>query len=163
MSTMKFERRAEAGADPEGHEPHEVMDRLAGLLPEGALGDAVRGLRAEEVSGPGGLLSQLAGRVVEAALEAELTEHLGHPPGGRPQGPNADAAVGLRREVRTEVVQHERQPQVRRVERADVAAEREKLAAALAQFDVTIEPVAAQIVGGQQASDAVRALVGRSP
>ena len=36
----------------------------------------------------GGLLSQLAGRVVEAALEAELTEHLRHPPGGRPQGPN---------------------------------------------------------------------------
>jgi putative transposase len=26
--------------------------------------------------------------VVEAALEAELTEHLGHPPGGRPQGTN---------------------------------------------------------------------------
>jgi putative transposase len=25
---------------------------------------------------------------VEAALEAEMTEHLGHPPGGRPQGPN---------------------------------------------------------------------------
>jgi putative transposase len=33
-------------------------------------------------------LSQLAGRVVEAAMEAELTEHLGHPPGGVPQGPN---------------------------------------------------------------------------
>jgi putative transposase len=58
------------------------------LLPEGALDDAVRGLSPEELSGPGGLLSQLAGRVVQAALEAELTEHLGHPPGGMPQGPN---------------------------------------------------------------------------
>ncbi|MGH3029355.1 MAG: IS256 family transposase, partial [Gaiellaceae bacterium] len=33
--------------------------------------------------GPGGLITQLAGRVIEAALEAELTEHLGHPPGAQ--------------------------------------------------------------------------------
>ena len=89
MSTMKSERGPYEGADPEGQGlPPEVVDRLAGLLPEGALDDAVRGLRPEELSGPGGLLSRLAGRVVEAALEAEMTEHLGHPPGGRPQGPN---------------------------------------------------------------------------
>jgi len=89
MSTMKSKGRPHQGADPAGPQPpQEVVDRLAGLLPEGALDDAVRGLRPEELSGPGGLLSQLAGRVVEAALEAELTDHLGHPPGGRPQGPN---------------------------------------------------------------------------
>jgi hypothetical protein len=68
MSTMKSKRRAEQGVDPEGQPPQEVVDRLAGLLPEGALDDAVKGLRAEELSGPGGPLSQLAGRVVEAAL-----------------------------------------------------------------------------------------------
>jgi hypothetical protein len=74
-------RRPEPGADPEGQQPpQEVIDRLAGLLPEGALEDAVKGLRPEELSGPGGLLSQLAGRVVEAALEAEMTEHLGVDP-----------------------------------------------------------------------------------
>src|SRR4051794_16086912 len=89
MSTMKSERGPHEGADPEGQGlAPEVVDRLAGLLPEGALDDAVRGLKPEELSGPGGLLSQLAGRVVEAALEAEITEHLGHPPGGRPQGAN---------------------------------------------------------------------------
>src|SRR4051812_6192471 len=89
MSTMKSERRPGPGADGEGQEPQQaVVDRLAELLPEGALDDAVRGLKPEELSGPGGLLSQLAGRVVEAALEAEMTEHLGHPPGGRPQGSN---------------------------------------------------------------------------
>src|SRR4051812_45265967 len=89
MSTMQSERHSAPGVEPDGHEPpQEVVDRLAELLPEGALDDAVRGLRPEELSGPGGLLSQLAGRVVEAALEAELTNHLGHPPGGRPQGPN---------------------------------------------------------------------------
>ncbi len=82
---MKSKRRP-GGADAEP--PPEVIDRLAELLPEGALDDAVRGLKPEELSGQGGLLSQLAGRVVEAALEAEMTEHLGHRPGGVPQGAN---------------------------------------------------------------------------
>jgi putative transposase len=85
---MKSDRRSGRDAEPVEQPPGEVLDRLAELLPEGALDDAVRGLRPEQLSGPGGLLSQLAGRVVEAALEAELTEHLGHPPGGRPQGTN---------------------------------------------------------------------------
>lgn len=68
--------------------PQGVMERLADLLPADALGEAVKGLRPEDLSGPGGLLSQLAGRVIGAALEAEMTEHLGHPPGGVPQGSN---------------------------------------------------------------------------
>jgi putative transposase len=86
---MKSSRRSKAEADDEPDRPPDaVVDRLAGLLPEGALDDAVRGLSPDELSGPGGLLSQLAGRVVEAALEAEMTEHLGHPPGGVPNGPN---------------------------------------------------------------------------
>jgi len=85
---MKSDRRSRGNAEEPEQPPQEVVDRLAGLLPEGALEDAVKGLRPEDLSGPGGLLSQLAGRVVEAALEAEMTEHLGHPPGGRPTGPN---------------------------------------------------------------------------
>ena len=85
MSSMQSKRRPSTGA---GEPPAEVIDRLAELLPEGALDDAVRGLRPQELSGPGGLLSQLAGRVVQAALEAEMSEHIGHPPGGVPQGPN---------------------------------------------------------------------------
>jgi putative transposase len=89
MSTMNNRRRPQQGADREAQQPpQEVIDRLAGLLPEGALEEAVKGLRPEELSGPGGLLSQLAGRVVEAALEAEITEHLGHPPGGVPNSAN---------------------------------------------------------------------------
>ena len=40
----------------------EVSDRLAGLLPEDALRDALTGLRPEEITGPGGLMTQLAGR-----------------------------------------------------------------------------------------------------
>lgn len=85
---MKSKRRPGGSEEPFESPPDAVLDRLSELLPEGALDAAVRGLTPQELSGPGGLLSQLAGRVVEAALEAELTEHLGHPPGGVPQGPN---------------------------------------------------------------------------
>jgi putative transposase len=55
-------------------------------LPAEALEDAVKGLEPEEIAGPGGLLSQLAGRVVETALGAELSEHLGYPAGQAPPG-----------------------------------------------------------------------------
>jgi putative transposase len=64
----------------------EVLDRLAGLLPADALEDALAGLRPEQITGPGGLLTQLAGRVIETALGAELSEHLGYPPGQAPPG-----------------------------------------------------------------------------
>src|SRR5215211_5368749 len=93
MSSMQSKRCSAPDAESQ-QPPEEVVDRLTELLPEGALDDAVRGLKPEELSGPGGLLSQLAGRVVEAALEAEMTEHLGHPPGGRPQGNNVRNGAG---------------------------------------------------------------------
>lgn len=98
MSTMKQPKRDRGSrTDPDVEQPpQEVVDRLADLLPEGALEDAVKGLRPEELSGPGGLLSQLAGRVVEAALEAEMTEHLGHPPGGVPNGANVRNGSGAK-------------------------------------------------------------------
>jgi transposase-like protein len=90
MSTMKSKRRPpEGGADPgRQQEAEAVVDRLAGLLPEEALQDAVKGLEPDEITGPGGLLSRLAGRVIETALGAELTDHLGHPSGGVPSSGN---------------------------------------------------------------------------
>jgi putative transposase len=66
--------------------PEEVVDRLAGLLPAEELEEALKGLEPEQITGPGGLLTQLAGRVIETALGAELTEHLGYPPGRAPVG-----------------------------------------------------------------------------
>lgn len=63
-----------------------ALDRLAGLLPREEFEDALKGLEASEITGPGGLLSRLAGRVIEAALGAELSEHLGYPPGQAPPG-----------------------------------------------------------------------------
>ena len=90
MSTMKSKRRRpEGGADRgEQHQPEAVVERLAGLLPEDALQDALKGLEPDEITGPGGLLSKLAGRVIETALGAELTDHLGHPVGGVPGSSN---------------------------------------------------------------------------
>ena len=64
----------------------QARDRLCGLLPDEALQDALKGLEPDEITGPGGLVSQLAGRVIETALGAELSEHLGYPPGQAPPG-----------------------------------------------------------------------------
>jgi transposase-like protein len=41
--------------------------------------------KPEDLTGPGGLLKQLTGALVERALGAELTEHLGYEPGA-PEG-----------------------------------------------------------------------------
>ena len=43
--------------------PQEVRDRLAELLPEEALQDALQGLAPEDITGAGGLMAQLAQRV----------------------------------------------------------------------------------------------------
>jgi putative transposase len=72
----------------------EARDRLAGLLPDDALQAALQGLEPEQITGPGGLVSQLAGRVLETALGAELTEHLGYPPGQAPPGGAGNARNG---------------------------------------------------------------------
>ena len=58
------------------------------LLPDELVDELLVGAKTEEeIVGPGGLLSQLTKRLVERALEVELTEHLGYerhqePPGG---------------------------------------------------------------------------------
>jgi putative transposase len=64
--------------------PPEVVARLDGLFSREALEEALQGVSPDEITRPGGLITTLAGRVVQAALRAELTEHLGHPPGGEP-------------------------------------------------------------------------------
>jgi putative transposase len=79
--TTKHTKTAD-GEDP----PAAVADRLAGLLPADELEDALQGLDPDQITGPGGLLSQLAGRMIETALGAELSDHLGYPPGQAPPG-----------------------------------------------------------------------------
>ena len=88
MSTQKSKNQGIDSSRPAAHESsvEQARDRLAGLLPEEALQDALRDLEPEEITGPGGLLGQLAGRVIETALGAELSGHLGYPPGQAPPG-----------------------------------------------------------------------------
>lgn len=74
---------ASGGQDPP---PQEVRDRLAELLPEEALQDALEGLAPDDITGAGGLMAQLAGRVIDAALRGELADHLGYPSGQAPLG-----------------------------------------------------------------------------
>src|SRR3954453_21070496 len=90
MSTQKSRIRGDGSSRTVGDESsvEQVRDRLAGLLPGEALEDALKGLDPDEITGPGGLLSKLAGRVIETALQAEMTDHLGHPPGATRQGAN---------------------------------------------------------------------------
>jgi putative transposase len=81
-------RRRRAGPEEPDGLSDEIRERVAGLLDEEALEQAVQGLKPGDLTGPGGLLTQLAGRVIEAALEAERAEHLGYPPGEAPPGAN---------------------------------------------------------------------------
>lgn len=73
QNTKSTRRRRLSERGAEGP-PEEVVDRLAGLLPADALEEALEGLEPEEITGPGGLVTQLAGRVIETALGAELSE-----------------------------------------------------------------------------------------
>jgi hypothetical protein len=76
-----------AGGDLPSGPPAEVVDRLAGLLPSEALEEALEGLEPEQIIGPGGLLTRLAGRVIETALGAELSDHLGYLVAAMPRTP----------------------------------------------------------------------------
>jgi hypothetical protein len=60
---------------------------LKALLPDELLDELLAGARTEEgITGPGGLLSRLTKRLVERALEVELTGHLGYEPRQEPPG-----------------------------------------------------------------------------
>ena len=65
----------------------ELADELKALLPDELLDELLAGAKTEEeITGPGGLLSQLTKRLVERALEVELTDHLGYEPHQEPPG-----------------------------------------------------------------------------
>ncbi len=81
----RAKRRAGAARSP-GLRP-ELADELKALLPDELLDELLAGARSEEeITGPGGLLSQLTRRLVERALEVELTDHLGYEPHQEPPG-----------------------------------------------------------------------------
>jgi putative transposase len=89
------QHRVGAGGEPLG-EPlapssgilDRMPDEIRRKLPDDVVDELLAGARTEEeIVGPGGLLSQLTKRLVERALEVELTDHVGYerhqePPGG---------------------------------------------------------------------------------
>src|SRR6188472_3541038 len=83
-------RRA-PGSVPGGELPPALRDRLSDEL----IDELLAGARTEEeIVGPGGLLSDLTRRLVERALSAELTEHLGYEPHQEPPGGTDNARNG---------------------------------------------------------------------
>src|SRR5450755_669114 len=68
-------------------EPLEVSDELLDALLSGAR-------TAEEIAGPDGLLGRLTRRLLNRALEAELSEHLGYQPDQAPPGGVGNARNG---------------------------------------------------------------------
>ena len=84
MSTKSRTEIDLIGASIAGVElPQEVRDRLSDEL----IDELLAGARTEEeIVGSGGVLAQLTKRLVERALSAELTEHLGYEPHQEPPG-----------------------------------------------------------------------------
>jgi len=70
-----------------GQEPLELSDELLDALLSGAK-------TAEEIAGPDGLLGHLTRRLLNRALEAELSEHLGYEAGEAPPGGAGNARNG---------------------------------------------------------------------
>jgi putative transposase len=74
-----------------GDLPRDVRE----FLPDGLVDELLVGTRGEEeIVGPGGLLSQLTKRLVERAMEVELTDHLGYEPRLEPPGGAGNARNG---------------------------------------------------------------------
>ena len=64
-----------------------VPDDLKRRLPDAVVDELLAGARSEEeIAGPGGVLAQLTKRLVERALEVELTDHVGYEPHAEPPG-----------------------------------------------------------------------------
>jgi putative transposase len=83
----------------------EVRDRLSDEL----IDELLAGARTEEeIVGPGGLLAEFTRRLVERALSAELTEHLGYEPHREPPGGTDNARNGT--SPKTLVTEHGRVP-----------------------------------------------------
>jgi putative transposase len=83
--------RPPRGSVPVDDLPPAVRERLLDEL----IDELLAGARTEEeIVGPGGLLADLTRRLVERALSAELTEHLGFEPHQEPPGGTGNARNG---------------------------------------------------------------------
>src|SRR5947208_14791880 len=73
----RAERRAGAARRPDPRPG--LAEEVKALLPNELIDELLAGARTEqEIAGPGGLLGQLTKRLLERAMEVELTDHLGY-------------------------------------------------------------------------------------
>ena len=73
-----------------------MPDEIRRKLPDELVDELLAGARTEEeIVGPGGLLAQLTKRLVERAMEVELTDHLGYEPHQEPPGGTGNTRNGL--------------------------------------------------------------------
>ena len=102
VEDRELDRRDETGSGPD-----EGRGMLPGLPGGPALGEAepeisdevldalLAGARtAQEIAGPDGVLTHLTRRLLNRALEAELTEHLGYEAGKAPAGGRGNSRNG---------------------------------------------------------------------
>ena len=72
---------------PAGGEPFEIPEAIRDGLSDEVIDELLAGARTEEeIVGPGGVLARLTKRLVERAMSAELSEHLGYEPHQEPPG-----------------------------------------------------------------------------
>jgi hypothetical protein len=72
-----------------------LSSELRDRLPDELIDDLLAGARSEEeIVGPGGLLAGLTKRLVERAMEVELTDHLGYEHGQPPPGGTGNTRNG---------------------------------------------------------------------
>jgi hypothetical protein len=102
LDRASFSGRRGAGGEPLG-EPtapppgilERVPDDVRRQLPDEIVDELLVGARTEEeIVGPGGLVSRLTKRLVERALEVELTDHLGYEPHREPPGGTGNTRNG---------------------------------------------------------------------
>jgi putative transposase len=87
-STQRGERRRGLPGGPALGEPEpEISDQVLDALLAGAQ-------TAQEIAGPDGVLAHLTRRLLNRALEAELTEHLGYEAGKAPAGGRGNSRNG---------------------------------------------------------------------
>ena len=90
----RAQRRAGAARRSRAPRP-ELAEEVKALLPDGLIDELLAGARTqEELAGPGGLLSVLTKRLVERAMEVELTDHLGYEPHQEPAGGTGNTRNG---------------------------------------------------------------------
>ena len=78
-----------------GEPPLELPEEVRERLSDEVIDELLAGARTEEeIVGPGGVLAQLTKRLVERALQAELSEHLGYEPHQEPPGGTGNTRNG---------------------------------------------------------------------